>query len=109
MKLLSSQKLQLHCKILRQFVDRLRLAHPVTDEHSFDIDLLIGADHYWNIVEYQVVKGPGPTAANSKIAYLLSGPAPGTNQSSTLNASILHVHVKLDEEDRGATRFFLVE
>ena len=51
----------------------LSLAQNV-DDSPFTVDILIGADHYWNIVENEVVKGPGPTAAKSKIGYLLSGP-----------------------------------
>ncbi|XP_028408804.1 uncharacterized protein LOC114531382 [Dendronephthya gigantea] len=36
-------------------------------------------------------KGPGPTAAKSKLGYLLSGPVSLINQTSTLNATILNV------------------
>ncbi|CAB4008040.1 Hypothetical predicted protein [Paramuricea clavata] len=66
----------------------LTFAHPITNEHTFDIDLLIGADHYWNVVEDEIIKGSGPTAAKSKIGYLLSGPIPLTNQTSALNTTI---------------------
>ena len=41
---------------------------------TFNIDLLIGADLYWSIVEDKEVRGPGPTAVASKLGYLLSGP-----------------------------------
>ena len=70
----------------------LKLAHPVTSDDQFQISPLIGADHYWDIVENDIIRGPGPTAAKSKIGYLLSGPIttpPST--SSTINASILKV------------------
>ena len=79
----------------------LKLAHPITDEDLFQIDLLIGADHYWNIVADHIVRGPGPTAAKSKIGYLLSGPVPTTSQSTRIRASILHVMTshKQDEFD----------
>ena len=53
---------------------RLKLAHPITSDQSFDVSLLIGADHYWDLVEDHVVRGHGPTAVASKIGYLLSGP-----------------------------------
>ena len=52
----------------------LQLAHPVTKSNSFEISLLIGADHYWDLVGDHTVRGDGPTVVSSKIGYLLSGP-----------------------------------
>ncbi len=45
------------------------------------IDILIGSDYYWAIVTGEVVRGDdgrGPTAVNSKLGWLLSGPIDGT-------------------------------
>jgi len=56
----------------------LKLAHPVTAHETFDIAMLIGADAYWKIVLNHVVRGNGPTAVQSKLGYLLSGPLPNT-------------------------------
>jgi len=58
----------------------LQLAHPVT---SFEISLLIGANHYWDFVGDHTVCGNGPTAISSKLGYLLSGPL-----SSLLTANL---------------------
>ena len=53
----------------------ISLPHPVTrPTTNFKISLLIGADHYWDIVEDHIIRGNGPTAMNSNIGYLLSGP-----------------------------------
>jgi len=52
----------------------LQLAHPVIAEREFHISLLVGADYYWDIVQDQVIRGNGPTAVQSKLGYLLSGP-----------------------------------
>ena len=52
----------------------LQLAHPLIAEREFQLSLLVGADHYWDIVEDQVIRGNGPTAVKSKLGYLLSGP-----------------------------------
>lgn len=52
----------------------LKLAHPITSDENFAISLLIGADHYWDIVKDTVIRGQGPTAVASKLGYLLSGP-----------------------------------
>ena len=38
----------------------LQLAHPLTAEREFEISLLVGADHYWDIVEDHIVRGMGP-------------------------------------------------
>ena len=46
------------------------LAQVNIDDSPFTVDILVGADHYWDIVENEVIKGPGPTAAKSKIGYL---------------------------------------
>ena len=59
-------------------LQNLTLAHPLTADKEFDISLLVGADHYWDIVGDDVVRGDGPTAVESKLGYLLSGPAPST-------------------------------
>ena len=54
----------------------LTLAHPLTTDKEFNISLLVGADHYWDIVGNNIIRGDGPTAVESKLGYLLSGPAP---------------------------------
>ena len=56
------------------YLKGLKLAHPVTGDWTFTISMLIGANHYWDIVEDSVIRGDGPTAVKSKIGYLLSGP-----------------------------------
>ena len=42
-------------------------ANLITDDDLFQIDLRIGADHYWNIVEDRIVRGSGPTAQNPRL------------------------------------------
>ena len=40
-----------------------------------DIDIVIGANHYWNIIGKHQVRGEyGPVALGSKLGYVLSGP-----------------------------------
>jgi len=39
------------------------------------IDLLVGSDHYWNIVGEEIIHTDGgPIAVSSKLCWLLSGP-----------------------------------
>jgi len=71
-----------------KYLKGLKLAHPVTNDDAFEVSLLIGADHYWTIVQNRVVRGNGPTAVKSKLGYLLSGPmpsGPGMTESVILN------------------------
>ena len=69
----------------------LKLALPITDEDLFQIDLLIGADRYWN-----------PRLVN----YLLSGPVPTTSQSTSIRASILHVKTSHKQDEFDLERFW---
>ena len=47
---------------------------PCDVRQVFEISLLIDADHYWDIVKDTVILGHGPTAVESKLGYLISGP-----------------------------------
>lgn len=49
---------------------------------AIDSSLLIGVNHYWDIVGNGIIRGPGPVAVSSKIGYLLSGP---THSSAKYN------------------------
>ncbi|XP_060596649.1 uncharacterized protein LOC132750656 [Ruditapes philippinarum] len=63
----------------------LKLAHPVPEVDTFNISLLIGADRYWEIIGDRIIRGDGPTAVQSKIGFLLSGPLPVTSSSTATN------------------------
>ncbi|XP_060557728.1 uncharacterized protein LOC132718116 [Ruditapes philippinarum] len=89
------------------YLHGLKLAHPVTNDRDFEISLLIGADSYWKIVQDKVVRGNGPTAVQSRLGYLLSGPLPVSNfpasrqhqlPVSTLTASTFQQHQVTTQE-----------
>ena len=69
---------------LRQlpYINGLTLAHPVTSDENFHISVLTGADHYWEFVQDHIVRGDGPTAVQSRLGYLLSGPLPVSQTTS---------------------------
>ena len=67
----------------------LRLAHPVSSSEQSTISLLIGADHYWDVVEDHIVRGNGPTAMKSKLGYLLYRPMSVVTPQS--NSMAFHV------------------
>ena len=54
------------------------------DEGEQSIDMLLGADYYYEIVTGDVIKSnTGPTAVKSKIGWLLLGPTSTTTSSSS--------------------------
>ena len=88
----------------------LKLAHSVTRDTAFTISLLIGADHYWDIVEDEIIRGKGPTAVRSKIGYL-SGPvsdAPASNNKRPAE-HILNVITSCIPEEDALQRFWNLE
>jgi len=72
----------------------LPLAHPVRSGDNLEITLLIGADFYWNIVQDRIIRGNSPTAVESKIGYLLSGPL--SHSTDTNDIGMLHVGTAAD-------------
>ena len=87
----------------------LSLAQINVDDSPFTVDILIGADHYWDMVENEVIKGPGPTAAKSKIGYLLLGALSNSNHSENLNTSILNVVTEHHQEQFDLERFWQIQ
>ena len=82
-----------------EYLRGLKLAHPLTENDSFEISLLIGADHYWHVVKDEIVRGNGPTAMNSKIGYLLSGPL-NTNSRQKTPQFMMHILANHTEEEQ---------
>jgi hypothetical protein len=56
------------------YLKGLPLAHPVSNEERFAVDLLIGGNFYWHFMIDEIpIRGPGPVATNSRLGYLISG------------------------------------
>ena len=60
----------------------------MTSDENFEISVLIGADFYWQFVQDCIVRGEGPTAVQSHLGYLLSGPLPLSHPVETTNLHI---------------------
>ncbi|XP_065902524.1 uncharacterized protein [Dysidea avara] len=88
-----------HTQLLQmKHLNGLQLANPVTKDSMFEISLLIGADYYWQFVGDHIVRGEGPTAMQSKLGYLLSGPlTPAT--APLLETSVLYVSIPIEEDN----------
>ena len=89
------------------YLHGLQLAHPVNTDVDFNISLLIGADHYWDIVEDHIIRGDVPTATSSKIGCLLSGPVSHTH-SLNIVTSALHISTQ-HNEDHNIQKFYDLE
>ena len=89
------------------YLQGLTLAHPIIHTSDFEISLLIGADFYWSIVEDHIIRHNGPTAMQSKLGYLLSGPLP-SSQATDTSSEIFHTAVQ-PIEDGDLSKFWDVE
>ena len=71
----------------------LELADFSTTKGSLPIDVLIGADWYWELVTGNVCRGvDGPTAIHTKLGWVLSGPSSHNELAlCAVNLSITHV------------------
>ena len=90
------------------YLKGLPLAQPVTAAENFKVSLLIGADHYWDLVGDHIVRGSGPTAMSSKLGYLLSGPAL-LPQPHCTSVNSLHVITGHHQEECDLSKFWQVE
>lgn len=89
----------------------LHLAHPVMEDDTFLISLLIGADNIWKIVQDKVIRAPrnhGPTAVKSKLGYLLSGPVMRSKVRSE-NYNVLHIITSHANEEIDLEKFWKLE
>ena len=80
------------------YLSQLDLADDFDGKSAMNIDLLIGADHYWNQTTGRTIRGGnGPVAIHTKLGWVLSGPAPdvGANHQSAslITSHTLHVGV----------------
>ena len=90
------------------YLRKVRLAHPPTSQRTSDITILIGADYYWEFVQDHIIRGNGPTAVQSKLGYLLSGPCYHNTLHLTTSPT-LHVMAQPTHLDDMLTKFWDLE
>ena len=63
-------------------------------DESLSIDMLVGADFYWALVDEPIIRGyPSESVAlSTKLGYVLSGPTPGFSSSSSI-VNLIATHV----------------
>ena len=77
-------------------LENLELAdHFDSDNDSDSVDMLIGADVYFEVVTGDIIRGnEGPVAVSSKFGWLLSGPVKVPNDHVTVNISVSNLIIE---------------
>lgn len=69
----------------------LKLADAANLDDALEIDVLIGSDFYWKLVTGKIARGwTGPTAIQTKVGWILSGPAQSQHTSVNLTLNSTH-------------------
>lgn len=74
----------------------LELADSSDGNTQSPVDMLIGCDHYWDLVTGSICRSErGPTAIHTKLGWVLSGPTPSSNPAlrSATNCSVIATHL----------------
>ena len=88
---LTAQPISL-CLNKHDHLNRLDLADYSDGQETLQIDVLIGADYYWELVTGKTSRGKdGPVAVHTRLGWVLSGPAPKTKQSKN-SVNLLTTH-----------------
>ena len=83
----------------------LPLADYSQGDEELEVDILIGADYYWSVVQNHVVRGElhDPVAIRTRLGYVLSGSVnvanSGQNPSSVNMSHVMKTECRVVEED----------
>ena len=71
----------------------LELADWADSDDRLEVDVLVGADLYWELVTGKITKNPGcPTAIHTRLGWVLSGPIPA-RAVSLFSTNLVTTHV----------------
>ena len=73
------------CTSFPVYLQGLTLVHPITNDKNFHASVPIGADYYWQFIQNHVVRDNEPTAVQSWLGFLLSGPLPLSQPAESTN------------------------
>ncbi|KAK3729474.1 hypothetical protein QZH41_009383, partial [Actinostola sp. cb2023] len=78
----------------------LKLADTLPREEA-QVDVIIGADQYYKIVQGNIKKGPPgtPIATRSRLGWLISGPIPGTEKDENFTSMVTVTKIDRVQED----------
>eukprot|EP00795_Rhopilema_esculentum_P003749 gene3749-15025_t len=76
--------------------------YPANNEDELSIQILIGSDFYWNFMTGGVVRSQsgGPIALESVLGWILSGPVPVFNESTSTGTNFAQTHVLRVNDER---------
>ena len=81
----------------------LNLADSTDGEANLKIDMLIGADFYWDYVSRVIIRGNGcgPVAVKTSFGWMLSGSMMGRDVTSSnlASAHVMSIGIEIDSED----------
>ena len=81
------------------YLNGLDLADNSSPSSDVNIDILIGADFYWNFVsnESRRGEGRGPVALSTRLGWVLSGPIDNLSEESSSTTNFAATHVLLPQ------------
>ena len=95
-------------EVAQQYYPHLRCM-PLTDysrgDEELEVDIMIGADYYWSVVQNNIVRGQfhDPVAIRRRLGYVLTGPVNVANSGqspTTVNMShVMKTECRVVEED----------
>ena len=91
---ISNQPITFVCGNCSQFAS-LELADSCHGDENLEVDILIGANQYYQLVTGEVIhQHNGPTAIHIKLGWVLSGPVSGRSQKAT-SVNLVTTHALL--------------
>ena len=108
MRTLTAQPISL-CAATCEHLAQLELADSCSDDSTLEVDVLIGSDYYWDLATGEVRRGEsGPVPINTRLGWVLSGPATPNRQESThkLTMSLLAAHTPRVDAEPSNTHTF---
>ena len=67
------------------YLQGLDLADSCDSSDTLEMSILIGVDQYWKVATGGILRGnTGPTAMETKLGWVLSGPVPGLNRDPSM-------------------------
>ena len=68
----------------------MELAGAPIDDHSLQVDILIGSDHYWKLGLKQ--GKDGPVATDTILGWVFSGPVAIAGQADEMHSLVVHTY-----------------
>ncbi len=88
-----------HCEVRYPHLALLELADSSDGRSPIGIDVLLGSDHYWDLLTGEVRRDTeGPVAISTKLGWVLTGPAP-VGAEARQSTSLMTTHsLKIDAQ-----------